>query len=70
MKVESTFVIDGQMVVESFRNAEIIVYEHKETLYIVSNRTGEVITRIDMTCEMSQGCGYVDSITYTDLTGE
>lgn len=72
MKVESTFVIDGKMVTESFRSAEIIVYElaDKETLYIVSNNTGEVITRIDMACEMSQGCGFVDSITYTDMTEE
>ncbi|MNW19833.1 hypothetical protein D3C71_2199830 [compost metagenome] len=60
------------MVTESFRSAEIIVYElaDKETLYIVSNSTGEVITQIDMTCEMSQGCGFVDSITYIDMTEE
>lgn len=72
MKVESTFVIDGKMVTESFRSAEIIVYElhDKETLYIVSNNTGEVITRIDMTCEMSQGTGFVDTISYTDMTTE
>lgn len=72
MKVESTFVIDGKMVTEGFRSAEIIVYElaDKETLYIVSNNTGEVIARIDMTCGMSQGCGFVDKITYTDLIGE
>jgi glutathionyl-hydroquinone reductase len=72
MKVESTFVIDGKMVKKSFYSAEITVFElaDKETLYIVSNNTGEVITRIDMTCEMSQGSGYVDNITYTDMTDE
>lgn len=71
MKVESTYVIDGKMVTESFRSAEIIIYElaDKETIYIVSNSSGgEVITRIDVTCEMSQGFGFVDSITYTDMT--
>lgn len=72
MKVESTFVIDGKMVTESFRSGEITIYElaDKETLYIVSNSTGEIITRIDMTCQMSQGCGFVDRITYTDMTEE
>ena len=70
MKVESTFIIDGKIVNEAMFNPEITIFESKdqETLYIVSGKTGEVICKIEVTCEMSQGSGFVDSIKYTDLT--
>lgn len=70
MKVESTFIIDGNMVTKAMFNPEITIYESKdqETFYIVSGKTGEVICKIDVTCEMSQGTGFVDSVKYTDFT--
>lgn len=66
MKVESSFVIDGKIVVPAHDVDGIVIYESRdqETLYITSKSTGDVLTRIEINCDMSQGTGFVSSITY------
>lgn len=69
MKVESTFVIDGQMVKKVEENPIFNIYESKnmDVIYITLRETGEVITKIDLECDMGQGCGYIASTTYTSM---
>lgn len=68
MQVEQSFVIDGQVVTKSHEGREVTIFVTKdlETLFIVLNDSGEVLTRADIRCEMSQGMGFVDSINYSD----
>lgn len=68
MKVEQSFVIDGQVVVKQHDGKEITVFStnNLDMLFVVSNDSGEVITRIDIDCEMSQGIGFVDSLKFSD----
>lgn len=66
MNVEISFTIDGNVVYKKFESRGIIVYESQdqETVYVVDKNDGEVVLKMDITCEMSQGCGFVDSIKY------
>lgn len=69
MKVEKHFVVDGQVVSLTHDGKDLMIYETKdqETLFIVlKGGSEEVLTRIDISCEMSQGTGFVDSIKYKD----
>ena len=68
MKVEQSFVIDGQVVTKQHEGRDTTIFATKdlETLFIISNDSGEVLTRIDIRCEMRQGMGFVDSLNYSE----
>lgn len=68
MQVEQSFVIDGQVVLKAHDGKDLMIYTTKdlETLFIIMKPTNEVLTRIDIRCEMSQGMGFVDSLNYSE----
>lgn len=72
MKVESSFVIEGNIVNLKFESRDIIIYEHSrdQSLYVVRKAGRDVIVRIDVITGMGQGEGYVESFDFVSLEDE
>ncbi len=68
VKVKNELTIDGVVVDLKHENSTLKVYSTKdlETIYI-SLPNGDVVSKIDIHTDMSQGQGFVDKLVFVDF---
>lgn len=74
MKVQTSFIIDGNVVDEVFKKGSQTVYQTEETsgkdsitLYFVNNQTNEVQFKLFVEAGCNQNFGFIDRVDFTGV---
>lgn len=74
MKLQTSFIIDGNIVNEVFKKGSQTVYQTEETscdssvtLYFVNNQTNEVQFKLFVDAECNQNFGFIGRVQFTGV---
>lgn len=68
VKVKEELTVEGIIVELKHKNSSLSIYSTRDDeIIFITNSEGEVITKVEIYPEMSQGQGFVDKLVFVDF---
>lgn len=72
MKIEKSYRIDGELVVEEFKNGDISVYSMKVSLdlmclYFINNKSEKILFKQIIQAGCIQNCGFIADMSFQEV---